>query len=258
MICVQSNDAAANSATLRRLKQDSKEMNIQLDFEFCQSHTSKNLLTFHKMFNLKHPKTSPLDNQQYKKFVNESVIDLIQNLENISPISKPQTKMAQVKDVKKKLFSEDVESNKEVKSMKKSKSRCFEKIFVPLVLVLGIVAIIFNGLSLVERIQEEKEFEDALKNQFSVRVMVDLYGDYNDKDKYIGLEESNHSTEDQGYGKISDIMEIIKKYEDDCDKTFAYGSRFYISNSCFFRLLDRNSIIDADLSNSKNTAYLQI
>ena len=258
MSCNHSNNAAANSATLRRLKQDSKEMNIQLDFEFCQSHTSKNLLTFHKMFNLKHPKTSPLDNQQYKKFVNESVIDLIQNLENISPISKPQTKMAQVKDVKKKLFSEDVESNKEVKSMKKSKSRCFEKIFVPLVLVLGIVAIIFNGLSLVERIQEEKEFEDALKNQFSVRVMVDLYGDYNDKDKYIGLEESNHSTEDQGYGKISDIMEIIKKYEDDCDKTFAYGSRFYISNSCFFRLLDRNSIIDADLSNSKNTAYLQI
>ena len=200
---------------------------------------------------MKHTKTSSLDNQKYKKFVNESVIDLIQNLENIPPISKPQTKMAKDEKI------EDVESNKEVKSVKKSKSTC-DKIFVPLMLILGIVALIFSVLSLLERIQEKKEFEDALKNQFSVRVMVDLYGDYNDKDKYIGLEESSHSTENQGHSKISDIMEIIKKYEDDCDKTFAYGSRFYISNSCFFRLLDRNSIIDADLSNSKNTGYLQI
>merc|ERR1711976_707519 len=35
----------------------------------------------------------------YKKFVNEAVID-IQNLENISPIPKPQKKIAQVEDVK--------------------------------------------------------------------------------------------------------------------------------------------------------------
>ena len=203
---------------------------------------------------MKHTKTSSLDNQKYKKFVNESVIDLIQNLENIPPISKPQTKMAKDEKI------EDVESNKEVKSVKKSKSTC-DKIFVPLMLILGIVALIFSVLSLLERIQEKKEFEDALKNQFSVRIMVDLYGDYrdyNDKDKYIGLEESTHSTEYQGFSKISAIMEIITKYEDDCEETFAYGSRFYISNYCFFQLLDRNSIIDAELSNSKNTAYLQI
>ena len=197
------------------------------------------------MYNLKHPKTSPLDNQKYKKFVNESVID-IQNLENIPRIPKPQDK--------------DVESNKEVKSVKKSKSTC-DKIFVPLMLILGIVALIFSVLSLLERIQEKKEFEDALKNQFSVRIMVDLYGDYrdyNDKDKYIGVEESTHSTEDHGFSKISAIMEIVTKYEDDCEETFAYGSRFYISNSCFLRFVDRNSLYNAKLSNSKNTAYLQI
>ena len=39
-----SNDAAVNSATIRRLKKDSQEMDFQLDFKFCQSHTSKNLL----------------------------------------------------------------------------------------------------------------------------------------------------------------------------------------------------------------------
>ena len=82
------------------------------------------------MFNLKHPKIS-INNQNYKKFVNEAVID-IQNLENISPIPKPQKKIAQVKDVKRQLFNDD-DNNANLE--KKSKSMCLEKSIFTLIVI---------------------------------------------------------------------------------------------------------------------------
>ena len=208
------------------------------------------------MFNLKHSKIS-LDNQNYKKFVNEAVID-IQNLENISPIPKPQKKIAQVEDVKRKLFNDDNDAN-----VKKSDSTstCILKFCFILLLILMIIAL---GLFVWSQIvihgkNESNDFvKDTIENQYKVRVMVDIYGDLKDEEKYNGFELSPHGQEDRSYDTFLDIMEITAKYEDACETAFVYGSRIYISNQCLITLWRRNYIVSTKIPNSKNTVYLQI
>ena len=123
------------------------------------------------MFNLKHSKIS-LDNKNYKKFVNEAVID-IQNLENISPVPQPQKKIAQVKDVRRKLFNDDTEDN-----VKKSDTMCLLKFCFFLLLILMVIAL---GLfvwskKVIHGKNESNDFvKDPIENQYKVRVMVDIY-----------------------------------------------------------------------------------
>ena len=208
------------------------------------------------MFNLKHSKIS-LDNQNYKKFVNEAVID-IQNLENISPIPKPQKKIAQVEDVKRKLFNDDNDAN-----VKKSDSTsmCILKFCFILLLILMIIAL---GLFVWSQIvihgkNESNDFvKDTIENQYKVRVIVDIYGTLKDEEKYNGFELSPLGQEDQSYDTFLDIMEITAKYEDGCETAFVYGSSIYISNQCLITLWRRNYIVNAKIPHSKNTAYLQI
>ena len=208
------------------------------------------------MFNLKHSKIS-LDNQNYKKFVNEAVID-IQNLENISPIPKPQKKIAQVEDVKRKLFNDDNDTN-----VKKSDSTstCILKFCFILLLILMIIALslfVWSQIVIHGKNESHDFVKDTIENQYKVRVMVDIYGDLKDEEKYNGFELCPHGQEDQSYDVFLDIMEIAAKYEDGCETAFVYGTRIYISNQCLITLWRRNYIVNANIPHSRNTGYLQI
>ena len=206
------------------------------------------------MFNLKHPKIS-INNQNYKKFVNEAVID-IQNLENISPIPKPQKKIAQVKDVKRQLFNDD---DNDANLEKKSKSMCLEKSIFTLIVILSMITLFVWSQKVIHGTNKSKYFvKDTTETQYKVRVMVNIYGDLKDEEKHNGLELSLHGQKDQSYDKFLDIMEIVVKYVDGCETTFVHGSRIYVSNHCLFTLLRRNYIADAKIPHSKNSAYLQI
>ena len=191
------------------------------------------------MFNLKHTKTS-LENQNDKK---------------------PLTKIAQVH--KRKIFNEDIESN-EANSVKESKSIDVEVFLISLFAMLAVICLLgiciclslifyYQGkIDVINDMRESSVFGKYTYEKNPIVVMVDLYGNSEDKEKYIGLELSPHGQKYNDHQNFLDIMEIVTELESRCESAFMFGSRFYVRPQCLNDMWKGHYLVEANIPNISN------
>ena len=177
-------------------------------------------------------------------------------------------KIAQVH--KRKIFNEDIESSNEANSKRKSKAIDVEVFLMSFFAILAFLCllgiciclslIVYNQgkIDVINEMRESSVLGEHTYEKNPIVVMVDLYGNSEDKEKYIGLELSPHGQKYNDHQNFLDIMDAVREIELRCESAFMFGSRFYISNPCLLDMWKEHYFVEANIPNSNNTVFLKL